>query len=117
MDIGDIRARAALLALLLAGAVGSGGCVAGLAAGAVGAAAQAATERPVVSDDRRTTAVEACRARAAASGQARIIDAQQRSDGRVTVWGTVESGGVRQAFQCRFDGKVTGFKLRSIAAP
>jgi len=86
-----------------------------MVAGAAGAAARAATDRPEVADDRRPAATEACHARAATLGRVAIIDADQGAGGRVTVWGTVEDASQRRSFECRWDkGKVTGFKLRAI---
>ena len=106
--------RRAFLPLLLAGSLGLGGCVAGMAVGAAGAAARAATDRPDVSDDRRAAASAACEGRASVLGRVHLIDANQRPDGRVTVWGTVEDDRQRRSFQCRWDGRVTGFTLRPI---
>jgi osmotically-inducible protein OsmY len=108
------RSRFLLLSVLATGGFALSGCVAGMAASAAGTAVRAATQRPNVRDDRRATASAACQARAAGLGQVRVIDAEQRIDGRVTVWGTVESGGVRKSFKCGYDGKVTDFKLRAI---
>lgn len=110
--------RPFLLPLLAASGLGLGGCVAGLAASAVGAAIKAATpERPVVNEDRRAAARAACEAHAAPQGSVRIIDAEQRPDGRVTVWGTVEDERERRRFECRYDGEVSAFRLRAIRQP
>ena len=110
--------RFLLLPLLAMSSLGLTGCVASLAAGAVGAAIQAATPEPrVVTDDRRAAARSACEAQAAQHGAVHIIDAEQRTDGRVTVWGRVEQGSERQSFECRFDGRVTAFRLREIRQP
>ena len=110
--------KRALLPLLLASSLPLCGCVASLAASAVGAAVRAATpERPTVYDDLRTTAQEACRARAAPLGQVHIIDADQVRDGTVTVWGVVEDAAQRRSFECTFRGTVRGVQLRPIRAP
>jgi len=107
--------RPFLLPLLAATGLASSGCVAGIAASAVGAAIKAAApERPVVTDDRRASARAACEAQAAPHGTVRIIDAEQRPDGRVTVWGTVQDDRERRAFECRYDGAVSAFRLRAI---
>ena len=107
--------RRSLLPLLAASGLALGGCVAGIAASAVGAAIRAATpERPVVAEDRRAAARAACEAHAAQHGGVRIIDAEQRPDGRVTVWGTVEDDRERRRFECRYDGAVAAFRLRAI---
>ena len=83
--------RRSLLPLLAASCLGQSGCAAGIAVSAVGAAVKAATpERPVVTEDRRAAAAAACEAHAAQHGRVHLIDADQRPDGRVTVWGTVE---------------------------
>lgn len=105
--------RRSLLPLLAASGLGLGGCVAGIAASAVGAAIKAAAPRPV-SEDRRAAARAACEAHAAPQGRVHIIDAEQRPDGRVTVWGTVEDDQERRAFRCRYDGAVSAFRLRAI---
>jgi len=106
--------RLFLLPLLAACGLGLGGCVAGVAASAAGAAVRAATQRPAVTEDRRAAARAACEAHAAPHGSVRIIDADQRPDGRVTVWGTVDSEGERRSFLCRYDGAVSAFRLRAI---
>ena len=106
--------RLALLPLLLA-APALGGCVASIAAGALGAALDRG-EQPITADLRQP-ASEACSVRAAQHGEVRVIDAEQRSARRVKVWGTVGEGPDRRAFECTFERRVTGFKLRAIAAP
>ena len=35
---------------------------------------------------------------------------------KIIVWGTVDDGKQRRSFQCDFGTKMTGFKLRPIAA-
>lgn len=92
-----------------------GGCVASMAMSAAGAAVQAARgpER-VATDDRRAGATEACRARGASEGTVQIIDSEQRRDGRVTVYGTVQNAAGRRAFECVHDGRVLAFRLREI---
>lgn len=110
--------KRALLPPLLAGSLALSGCVASMAASAVGAAAQAASPKPeAVTDDRRSAAIAACQARAGGAERSRIIDNEQYQDGQVTVWGTFEDAQGRKAFECRYDGqKVAGFKVRAIAA-
>jgi hypothetical protein len=110
--------RAFLLPLLAASSLALGGCVASMAASAVGAAVRAAAPEPrVVTDDLRGTAREACRARVAPLGQVQIIDAEQRTDGRVTVWGTVQDTRERRSFECVYDREVKAFRLRAIRQP
>lgn len=106
--------RPLLAPCLLGAGLALSGCAAGLAASAVSAAAQAATpERPYVGEDRRPAAIAACEGRAAELGRVHIIDADQRPDGRVTVWGLIENE-ARRSFECRYDGTVSAFKLRPI---
>jgi hypothetical protein len=108
--------RSLLLALLLAGSLPLGGCVAGLAMGAAGAAVRAVSpQRSDVTEDRRAAALAACQARAGAPERTHVIDVEQRGDGHVTVWGTIQDDGGRRAFECRYDGKIVGFKLRTLA--
>ena len=107
--------RALLPLLLVAGSLPLGGCVAGIAMGAVGAAVRAATpERPEVIQDLGPAATAACEERAAPLGRVHIIDVDQRPDGRVTVWGTVQDDSQRRSFECRWDRVVKAFKLRPI---
>jgi hypothetical protein len=97
-------------------AIPLGGCVASMAASAVGAAVSAidrGNDR-VVTADMRTVATEACRARAAPSGTVSIIDAEQRTDGRVTVWGTIEAGTGRRSFECVYNQRIVAFRLREL---
>lgn len=104
------------LPLAALAALGLGGCAAGLAAGALGAAVNAARPQRVIAEDLRQAAVAACTARAAPEGEVRIIDPERHPDGRVTVWGTVEADGRRRSFECRYDGEITAFRLREIRA-
>jgi Flp pilus assembly protein TadG len=110
--------RALLLLLLLAGSFALTGCVASMAAGALGAAAQAASPKPqAVTEDRRAAAIAGCQTRAGGEERSHVIDAEQRGDGQVTVWGTLEEAQGRKSFECRWDGrKIAGFKVRAIAA-
>ena len=103
------------LLILLAMAPALSGCVASLATSAVGAAVQAARGEPrVVTQDLRSSAAEACRARGASSGTVQIIDAEQRTDGRVTIWGTVQAAQQRRSFECIYQGRIIAFRLRDI---
>lgn len=108
--------RQAVLPLLLGASLALGGCAASIAAGLVGAAVRAASPEPGPYRDLRAAATEACRARASQHGGAQIIDAEQRDDGKVTVWGTVQDGQERRSFECGYNGRVTGFRLRAIRA-
>lgn len=107
--------RPLILPLLLLGALPLGGCAAGLAAKAVGAAVRSA-QKPVDPNlDVGPAALAACRERAGQEGAVHIIDVERRSPGRVVVWGTVEREGRRRSFKCRYNGKIAGFTLREIA--
>ena len=106
--------RRAAFPLLLMSSLFLGGCAAGIAASAVGAAVNASQPRET-NEDLRDPAVAACTARAAPLGEVRIIDAEQRRGGRVKVWGTVQDAQQRQAFECSWAGEVSGFRLRAIA--
>jgi hypothetical protein len=104
-----------MLAAVALGALPLGGCVASVAAGAVGAAARAAKKPVDPNRDLGPAALEACTARAATLGEVHVIDVERRSSGNSIVWGTVTAAGKRQSFECRFDGKIEAFKLREIA--
>lgn len=105
--------RLVYLPLLAIGSLALGGCVAGVAASAVGAAVNASQPRET-NEDLRRPAVAACTARAIEHGEVHIIDAEQRRGGRVTVWGTVTTPEQRQAFECRYNGQVSDFDLRNL---
>ncbi|HET9428565.1 MAG TPA: hypothetical protein VFO69_09425 [Allosphingosinicella sp.] len=107
--------RRAVLLVLLMSSFPLGGCVAGVAASAVGAAVNASQPRET-NEDLRRPAIAACTARAIEHGEVRIIDAEQRRGGRVTVWGTATQGELRQAFECRYNGQVSDFDLRVLPA-
>ena len=111
--------RRSLLLLVAAASLPLGGCLAGLAAGAVGAAVQAASPNrgPVAySADLVAAARAACAERAAQHGQVHIIDAEQGRGGRVRVWGTVQGPAERRSFICTWNREVSGFTLRAIPA-
>jgi len=102
--------------LVVIAAVALNGCVASMAASAVGAAVSASRGRPVSNEGARDTAVSQCSALAAAYGAVHVIDVEQRSVERMVVWGTTEGRGGRQSFECAFGTKVVGFKIHPIAA-
>jgi hypothetical protein len=111
-----MRLPSPLLPLLLGSSLALGGCAASLAASAVGAAVGAGNPQRPTDQDLREPAATACRARAAPLGRVRIIDADQRPDGRVKVWGIVEDDRQRRSFECNWDGRVRDFELRSVRA-
>lgn len=106
-----IRAAAALLA---AGSLAVGGCVASVAAGAVGMAVREAQPKPKSNQALQPAARQACSERAARYGAVRIIDVEQRRLDRIIVWGTVDDGKERRSFECGFTTRITYFRLRPI---
>lgn len=108
--------RIKCLLLTLTTTLGLTGCVASMAASAVGAAVSASRGRPVSNEGARETAISQCSALAAAYGVVHVIDVEQRSVERMVVWGTTEGHSGRQSFECAFGTKVVGFKIHPIAA-
>jgi hypothetical protein len=108
--------RKPILPLLLLASLPLGGCAASIAASAVGAAVRAADKPdPVPTEDPGPAARQACTAEAQRYGvTVKIIDTEYKSASQLTVWGTVEDAKQRRSFECRYEGKVTGFKLREI---
>jgi hypothetical protein len=110
--------RRSIVPLLVGSSLLLGGCAASIAASAIGAAVssarsqQAARRAPLSS----AAAAEACTASALPYGQVSIIDVESRSAGKLIVWGTVENDRERRSFECSYNGKVSGFKLRAVAA-
>jgi hypothetical protein len=101
--------------ILCIAALPLGGCAAGIAASAVGAAVRAAdSPDPVPTEDPGPAARQACTAEAERHGTVRIIDTEYRSASKLVVWGTVQGAAKRQSFECRYTGKVVGFRLRDI---
>ena len=99
---------------LAAGALALGGCVAGMAASAIGMAARSARGQPASNEHLKPEASAACTARASQYGAVRIIDVEQRSASKIVVWGTVGDGKQRRSFECAYGTSITGFKLRAI---
>jgi hypothetical protein len=108
--------RSLLLAWLVPTSLALSGCVAGMAASAVGMAAHSAHGTPRGNAELAPLARQECSAQAARHGTVHIIDVEQSSAARIVVWGTVTAGSIRQSFECRFGTAVTSFKLRPIAA-
>jgi hypothetical protein len=108
--------RRALLPILAASSLALGGCAASIAAGVAGAALRSAGggKSAAAAEDPGPAAAAACQARASQHGQVNIIDIERRSGGKAIVWGAVDDGRQRQSFECRYDGKIAGFKLRQI---
>ena len=106
--------RKLLLSLLLGGVPALGGCVAGMAASAVGMAVRSAQGQPQSNAHLKPTAETVCSAHASRYGTVHIIDVQQAAPSKIIVWGTVDDGKERRSFECGFGTKLTGFKLRAI---
>ena len=107
--------RKILMLIIAAGSLALGGCAASIAASVAGAAVRSAGGgKSAPAEDQGPPAEQACKARASQHGEVNIIDIERRSGGKVVVWGTVENGGERRSFECRYDGKIAGFKLRQI---
>jgi hypothetical protein len=103
------------LPVLLASSLALCGCVAGIAASAVGMAARSAQGEPQSNAHLRPDAARACSERAAEHGAVHIIDIEQRSIDTIIVWGTAGEGEERRSFQCTYKTRLTGFRLREIA--
>ena len=106
--------RRCLLPLLLATGLSLSGCVASLAANALGAAVDSARGEPRSNEHLRPEARQACSSHAAQYGTVHVIDVEQRNIGKIVVWGTVDDGSRKRSFECAFATQVTGFKLREI---
>jgi hypothetical protein len=61
-------------------------------------------------------AIEACTARAASYGAVHVINTEQHSPGRVTVWGTAATGESRKSFRCVYGSIIMSFDVRDIPA-
>ena len=106
--------RIVLVPTLLASALTLSGCMASLAASALGAAVDKAQGKPQSNEHLQMEARQACSSHAGKYGTTRIIDVEQRSINKIVVWGTVGEGKQRQSFECNYGTKISGFKLRTI---
>ncbi len=106
--------RLSALSLLVAAALALGGCVAGMAASAIGMAARSAQGQPASNEHLKPAATADCTAQASQYGAVHIIDVEQRSPSKIIVWGTVDDGKQRRSFECSYGTSITGFKLRAI---
>ena len=97
-----------------ASALALSGCVAAMAAGVASMAVQGSQKAPTSNEALKPTARSECSGYAARYGTVSIIDVQQAKVDKIIVWGTVDDGKQRQSFECDFDTKITGFKLRPI---
>lgn len=101
------------LAAFVAGLT-AGGCVASMAASAVGMAVRGSQPKPQSNEAYQPVARQSCTERAAPYGAVHVIDVEQHSINRIIVWGTVGEGASRQSFECGFGTKIDYFKLRPI---
>jgi hypothetical protein len=110
--------RRLLLVPALGAALALSGCVASVAAGALGAAVRGSQSgKGVYHNDEavKLAAAAACRTQAAQYGEVTVIDVEQQSATRAMVWGTAGGPGQRRSFECKYDrGKVASFKLRKL---
>lgn len=100
--------------LLAGSALAVGGCVAGMAASAVGMAARSAQGQSASNQHLKPAAAAACSAQASPYGAVHIIDIEQRTASKIIVWGTVDDGKERRSFECAYGTRIIGFKLRAI---
>ncbi|HEY8593134.1 MAG TPA: hypothetical protein VIL42_09775 [Sphingomicrobium sp.] len=91
-----------------------GGCVPMMAASAVSTVAASARGAPQSNEALQPIARQQCVARAQQYGAVHVIDVEQRSVGKIIVWGTVGEGASKRSFQCDFGQQINGFKLREI---
>lgn len=102
------------LSLQLLCVLSLGGCVAGMAASAVGMAVRSARGEPESNIGMQPAATAACSARASQLGLVKVIDVEQSTPSKIIVWGTVDDGRQMRSFECAYGTKVTGFKLRLV---
>ena len=90
------------------------GCVAGMAASAVGLAADAAGPVGKYYKFMQAAARQASSAQAAQSGTVQVTSVTQAKDGEIVVLGTVQGTSGTPAFECSFVTTVTGFTLKPV---
>jgi hypothetical protein len=95
-------------------ALALGGCVASMAASAVGMAAQGAMGRPTANEQMQPAAANACSASVSKYGVVHLIDVEQRTSSKIVVWGIVDDGKTRCSFECAYGTKITALKLSPI---
>jgi hypothetical protein len=100
--------------MLSCSAVALSGCVASMAASAVSAVVSSARGSAQSNAPFQPTAAKACTEQASVYGAVHIIDVEQHGSGKIIVWGTVDDGKLRRAFECAYGTKITGFKLRTL---
>lgn len=100
--------------LLIACIPALGGCVAGIAAGALGAVVRGSQGEG--GQPSGTAAAQACGGHATQYGAVNIIDVEQHGSSSI-VWGTVGEGEQRRSFRCAYRTRITDFRLRAITPP
>ena len=103
--------KAALLSALLS----LTGCVASMAASAVGMAVSGAQGRAQSNEVMKPQAVKACSERASQFGAVHIIDVEQRTASKLIVWGTVDGQDARRSFQCSFGTSIFDFRIHILS--
>ena len=105
------------LPLLLFAAPALGGCAVQAALAAVQLARYIPKSEGPSNEHLRPQATQACTQQAAQYGAVHVIDVEQRSAGRIIVWGSVtDPQQRRRTFECHFTTKLASFKLREIGA-
>lgn len=107
--------RVIALSLVVGSALALGGCLAGMAAGAVGMAARSAQGASPTNEHLQPEAREACSEQASQYGAVHVNVVQQRTRNEITVWGTIDNGKELHSFECGYGTKITSFKLRAVA--
>ena len=93
------------------------GCVAGMAASAVGMAAGSGRQRPHRNVELMlVTAREACTSHASQYGAVEITGLKEADASEVIVSGTISAADGRRSFKCRFVTQITAFELQPIQA-
>jgi hypothetical protein len=104
------------VALVALAAPALGGCVAQAALAAAELAQYVPEPQRPSNAHLKPAATKACSERAAQYGAVHVIDVEQRSVGRIVVWGTVTDARERRSFECHFTSTIADFKLRQIRA-
>ena len=106
--------RMILVPVMLASMAALSGCLPMMALSAVSMAANSARGTPQSNAHLAPAAEAACTTTAAQYGTVHVIDVQQKSVGKIIVWGTAGDGAAKQSFECHFGTKIDAFKLRVI---
>lgn len=101
---------------LIASTLALCGCLPMMAVSAVSMAARSAQRPPQSNAHLAPMAEAACSTQAAQYGTVHVIDVQQKSVGKIIVWGTAGTAPNKQSFECHFGTQITAFKLRPILA-